>query len=537
MNIGQRLLALIAAAVTALLIVGSNALYQFNAVKTQVDNISNVTIEVLKLASEIQYQYRRSQTHTLRFLLQDNAEERAKLEASLLEAREKLGKAFFQYEAVVKSPKGIENLRAAQIAVAQYGAIQDQAHKLFRQGNPEESRHLMNTEGENAGNVANAAITKLVEDDFASTTHDITAIHAIEDKAFQLIVAVLAVSAIILALAGFLLVRSIRRPLKEMQDTMNTVSNSLDLTLRVKNTSRNEVGLAMTAFNRLLDSLQTSLKAVSEKVTQVAGSADEVSRTAGELAQTAGYASEAASAMAATVEEVTVSINHVAERTIEADALSRESGGQAATGGKVIEKTVQEIDGIVSDVRESADKIAALQTQTESIGTVVNTIKEIADQTNLLALNAAIEAARAGEQGRGFAVVADEVRKLAERTTASTQEIVGTILSVQTGANQAVARMQETMQRVEASVEAAREAGTAIHGIRNSSAQVVEHVADISSSLREQGEASNNMAQVVERVAQMSEENSAAAGQAAQSSATLQRLAQEMETAIRCYRV
>jgi methyl-accepting chemotaxis protein len=241
--------------------------------------------------------------------------------------------------------------------------------------------------------------------------------------------------------------------------------------------------------------------------------------------------------MAATVEEVTVSINHVAERTVEADALSRESGAQAEQGGAVIERTVAEIGDVCNDVRDSSVKIAALQKQTESIGMVVKTIKEIADQTNLLALNAAIEAARAGEQGRGFAVVADEVRKLAERTTNSTHEIETTILAVQAGADDAVSRMQATMARVEAGVAAAREAGGAIRSIRDGSAEVVSHVAEISHSIREQGVASHSMAQVVERVAQMSEQNSAAAGQTAQSSALLQQLAGEMETAIRRYRI
>jgi methyl-accepting chemotaxis protein len=536
-NIGQRLTALITGAVAVLLLVGGNALYQFKQVDAKVDDMSRVAVGGLEAGSTIRLLYRRAESYTLRFLLEDNDADRAKLAAGIQDAHVGLAKAYKDYEGTFADDTDRENFKQAKAAVENYNAVQDKARELFGQGNPDAARRLMNNEGETAADATTKAMRVLMDYNSSIADRDQREVNALQDSAINRIIAVLLAAVVLLAVSGFLLIRSIRKPLTEMQQTMDTVSASLDLTQRVKRTSRDEIGLAMNAFNRLLDSLQSSFRDMHQKIGEVSGSAGEVSRTAGELSQTAGYASEAASAMAATVEQVTVSINHVAERAVEADALSRESGQQAASGGAVIEKTVGEITAIAGDVRESAAKIAALQVQTESIGAVVSTIKEIADQTNLLALNAAIEAARAGEQGRGFAVVADEVRKLAERTTTSTQEIENTILAVQEGADQAVSCMQETVARVQASVEAAREAGSVIGGIRDSSSEVVAHVADISNSIREQGVASNSMAQVVERVAQMSEENSAAASQAAQSSATLQRLAEEMEATVKRYRV
>ncbi len=537
MNIGQRLTALVTGAVAILLLVGGNALYQFKQVEAHVNSLSNVAIRGLETGSTIRVLYRRAEAYSLRYMLEDNEADRAKLTSHIQETRDELTKAFAEYDSSITDPQDRSLFEAAKTSVNNYNAILDKARGIANRGNQEAALQIINNEGENAADATTEVMRKLMAHNSEVATRDIKAVSALQDEAFGRLVAVLVISITLLGIAGYMLIRSIRRPLIEMRSVMDKVCSSLDLTLRVNGSKQDEIGQAMSAFNRLLDNLQTSLRDMSQKITQVSGSAAEVSRTAGELSDTAGYASEAASTMASTVEEVTVSINHVAERAIEADALSRESGQQAAGGGTVIERTVGEITSIAGDVRESAGKIAALQAQTESIGAVVSTIKEIADQTNLLALNAAIEAARAGEQGRGFAVVADEVRKLAERTTASTQEIENTILAVQSGADQAVLRMQETVSRVEASVEAAREAGTAISGIRNSSAEVVKRVADISSSIREQGVASNSMAQVVERVAQMSEENSAAASQAAQSSATLQHLAEEMEATVKRYRV
>jgi len=161
----------------------------------------------------------------------------------------------------------------------------------------------------------------------------------------------------------------------------------------------------------------------------------------------------------------------------------------------------------------------------------------VADQTNLLALNAAIEAARAGEQGRGFAVVADEVRKLAERTSASTSEIAGTVDAMRSNAGSAVASMHGVVSKVAHGVERAQAANDSIKQIGDGSRNAVAMVEEIASAIREQGSATNNIATQVERIAQMSEESSAAAGNSAQTAQELDGLAADMQRIVSSYRL
>ena len=203
----------------------------------------------------------------------------------------------------------------------------------------------------------------------------------------------------------------------------------------------------------------------------------------------------------------------------------------------MIGQTVSDIQDIALTVNEAAELIHGLELHSQQISNVVAVIKEVADQTNLLALNAAIEAARAGEQGRGFAVVADEVRKLAERTSSSTKEIADTIDTMRSGARNAVTGMQGVVDKVAIGVERAQQANDSIKLIGAGSRNAVAMVEEIAAAIREQGSATNNIATQVERIAQMSEESSAAAGHSAIARQHLDPLAAEMRRIVSAYRL
>ena len=222
---------------------------------------------------------------------------------------------------------------------------------------------------------------------------------------------------------------------------------------------------------------------------------------------------------------MTVSINHVGDRAQEANRISSESGQLAISGERVINQTVSDIQDIASTVHEAAELIHGLEMHSQEISKVVAVIKEVADQTNLLALNAAIEAARAGEQGRGFAVVADEVRKLAERTASSSTEITKFVASMQSSTRAAVTGMASVVNRVEDGHKLSDQAAGQIGSIKVGASQVAEAINDISASLSEQSSVAQDIARRVENVAQMSDENTVAAKNTAQVAQELDQLA------------
>ncbi|MCL2876143.1 MAG: methyl-accepting chemotaxis protein [Betaproteobacteria bacterium] len=333
------------------------------------------------------------------------------------------------------------------------------------------------------------------------------------------------------------IIYSIVTPLSGLQKVIGEVERSGDLTRRMDVSSADEVGQTAASFNQLLSVLQTTLRDILDNVNRLDTAATELSTTAQQVAASSEMTSESSSAMAAAIEEMTVSVSHISQNAQETAEITQHTGELSQQGGDVIRQTVGEMHAMAEAVRESSKGIIELGKQSEQISSIVQVIKDVADQTNLLALNAAIEAARAGEQGRGFAVVADEVRKLAERTTSATGEIGAMISAIQSSSNSAVKTMGNATVRVESGVALADQAGSAITDIQEGAKQVRTHVGDITSVLAEQGVASQSIAQQVERVAQAAEENSAAARSSSEATKNIEQLTRSVRDAVLKFKV
>jgi len=288
----------------------------------------------------------------------------------------------------------------------------------------------------------------------------------------------------------------------------------------------------LAGMKEMQETLRKMIDEIVRGAEQLSGASEQLLHASEDVATRSRQQSESASAMAAAVEEMTVSIDHVAENAREAHTISVHSGDLSHKGSAVIQNAAAEMHNISEAVQSSSAIIEDLGQQSDQITSIVKTIREIADQTNLLALNAAIEAARAGEQGRGFAVVADEVRKLAERTSLSTTEIAGMVGKIQNGTRNAVSSMETGVVQAGKGVELAGQAGESITEIRDGAQRVMEVVNSISDAIREQGAASSEIARNIEQIARMSEESASAVQHTTDAARHLQQLSNSLHASV-----
>ena len=344
----------------------------------------------------------------------------------------------------------------------------------------------------------------------------------------------------VLALAGvlYLVLSGLLRPLNSLSRAMSYLSSgSGDLTRRMEVTSQDEIGKVAEAFNAFVGQLHSMFSEVRQHAEQLGKHIDELGQVSGQVADGSQRQAEAASATAATIEEVTTSITHIADSARDAEQVVNRTVEFTRESAQVVERSSSEIGQIAGTVRHLNDNLAALESRSTQINAIVNVIRDVADQTNLLALNAAIEAARAGEQGRGFAVVADEVRKLAERTSSATEEIARMIADIKESSGQSQETMDEAMSRVNHGLALAEQGGESIARIRDSAVRVVQVVNEISQALKEQSVASNDIALNVERIAQSASGNAQAVRQVAQASSSMRDLTSELHHAVHRFSV
>ena len=353
-----------------------------------------------------------------------------------------------------------------------------------------------------------------------------------ESKALRNMVLVVSIAAaLLLAIVVHFLITTRLRGLTTLVGSVEQLSaGNLRVSLpEADPASRNEVQVISLAFSRMAGQIRELVAGVAQTSAQLNTAASELQQAAGAALDSSAQASQSASGIAASVEELSVSIAQVADHAGEAARISEDARSVTLNGRTVVERTERELVRVAADIGESAQLIEALGERSQQISNVVGVIREIADQTNLLALNAAIEAARAGEQGRGFAVVADEVRKLAERTSVSTQEISATVQAILSETAGAVQRMQAVSGSMSESVDLAREAGVALSSIEERAQQTVGVVHGIADSTREQSTASQEIARLVESVAQAAEGTSGRAALNRERAQRLQQLANDLQ--------
>ena len=326
-------------------------------------------------------------------------------------------------------------------------------------------------------------------------------VYAAVTKSIELTTTIVIVALVVSLVLMVTLLKTITRPLSKLRKAMlDLTSGEGDLTRRLQIESHDEIGEIAQYFNSFMEQLHVMFKRVHEQTMTLNDSVKQLGDMTDNLQRDAQENAGIAEATAATVEEVTVSVAHIADNTRDAAQIVKYAGSLCADSSTSVTSVSNEIQNVAQSIHGLTQVIGDLESGSGKIGSVANVIKEIAEQTNLLALNAAIEAARAGEQGRGFAVVADEVRKLAARTSTATVEIDQLVSYMRQATIQAIASVQHTDGSVKAGVELMNVALRQMEAIQSSMIQVVDKTNEIRDAAEEQTRATEDLASSAENM-------------------------------------
>ncbi|WP_217476347.1 methyl-accepting chemotaxis protein [Stutzerimonas stutzeri] len=337
-------------------------------------------------------------------------------------------------------------------------------------------------------------------------------------------------------LAAWLITRQIILPLRSTLKDVERIAAG-DLTATAQITRRDELGTLQTGIQQMGTTLRELIGGIRDGVSQISSAAEELSAVTTQTSAGVNSQKEETDQVATAMHEMSATVQEVARNAEQAAQAATEADQEAHAGDHVVAEVIEQIERMAGEVVRSSEAMTALQSDSDKIGSVMNVIRAVAEQTNLLALNAAIEAARAGEAGRGFAVVADEVRGLAQRTQKSTEEIEQLVTALQDGTQQVSAIMQNSRNLTESSVALTRRAGASLARITRTVSNIQAMNQQIATAAEEQSAVAEEISRSVVNVRDVSEQTAAASEETAASSVELARLGSHLQTMVSRFRI
>ena len=501
--------------------------FQIQRIRSDNAEIAGNWLPSVQSAAKISQERLRHRVRSLEYMLPGSQEEKQNVERSLKKQADDVAGTVAAHRTLARSPEEQKILESVAGAFEAYRRSVNEAMQLAQAGDEGKAQAMRKDDWVKASNALRDQTDALAKFNTEGAKASAAAAEADGQLATHGSLIALVLGVVIAIASSFWTSRRLEYRLAVAVAAARRIADG-DLTGKLPTASADEIGRLIAAIDTMQASLRTAMKASNDQAGEVSAAANALTLGVEEMDRNAQAESAAAAAIAANVEELTVSINHVAEDTREANQLAADSDQRARSGRETVEAAVAEIQRVQIVVVDAAERIAELERQSGRISEIVVVIKDIADQTNLLALNAAIEAARAGEQGRGFAVVADEVRKLSERTAHSTGEITQTISAIQASTRLAVAGIRDGVQSVESGVRLTNDAGLAIAELQDMARRVAGVIGDISEALREQSAASSDVARRVEQIAMHAEETTNATARSGESARALERISAEM---------
>ncbi len=514
-----------------MLILGVFALNQMSKIRGAAENITQNSVPSIKSLDEFTQLTLRLRVLSYRLLVNREPDVQQKTLELLDMRNQQIRAAQVIYEKFISSPEEKTAYEQYVQLLAQYRQIEERMRSLSRGNQVEELRNLLNTDLLNNSEAINTALNRLLEINTQQTLDTNQQAAEQYSSAFNLVVALLVLATGLTLLFAWLLTRSITVPIANALSAAEEIAEG-NLTRPIKVDGNDEAGRLLRAMAKMQEKLRDTLQRISGSATQLASAAEELNCVTEESARGLTQQNNEIEQAATAVNEMTSAVEEVARNAVSTSEASKNATSSAGDGRDLVQETVSAIERMSSDVQGTASLIGDLANESRDIGKVLDVIRGLADQTNLLALNAAIEAARAGEAGRGFAVVADEVRALAHRTQQSTSEIERMIGSIQSGTEHAVDSMRNSTERAESTLNIARGAGLSLDTINSAIIEINERNLVIASAAEEQAQVAREVDRNLVNIRDLSVQSATGANQTSAASNELSRLAVDLNSMV-----
>ncbi|MDD2272462.1 MAG: methyl-accepting chemotaxis protein [Desulfuromonadaceae bacterium] len=535
MKVGVRLGLSFTVIVFMMMLVNGLIIFRSNQMKMTMDDLIHDKYRKTVLLNDIKGEINIIALTLRNLLIVEDSDALKKEVDSINGSREKIASLMDEFSTIVKTETDKELFKKLGDARLAYIESQKKVINLIEARNVGDAKKELLTTVRKAQEYYLYLSDKLIEHNKSNMEKTGNEAKAVANQSRNIVIGALAASVILSFLLATIIIRSITVPVKALLTALQKIAEG-DLTVQIGHTSSDEIGMLSNSFRMMINNLRNMISEVSNTSVHVASAANQLNFTAEQIATGAEEVAAQTVTVATASEEMSATSGDIAQNcqmAVESATLASES---AITGSRIVSSTIAAMEQISQQVSNTAQTVVVLGSRSDQIGDIVATIEDIADQTNLLALNAAIEAARAGEQGRGFAVVADEVRALAERTTKATREIGEMIKAIQNETKAAVVQMNMGVKEVEQGTANASRSGEALLEILKRINDVTMQINQIATAAEEQtattSEITNNIHQITEVLqgtASGSHESVKAAGLLNNSAEELQRLVRQFK--------
>ncbi|MDB5980888.1 MAG: mcpB 1 [Pseudomonas sp.] len=536
MNIAPRAFLGFAMIGVLMLILGIFALSQMSQIRSASEDITQNNVPAIRTLDKLVEHSVRLRVLSFRLILNRDPATQEKTIDLITKRDQQFAEAQATYAKLVDAPDEQEAYNQLLPLISEYRQLESRMFSLSRANQVEELGNLLNRELQQNSDQMGAALTKLVEINAQQLAVNDNQGAEQYSVAFKMVIGVLIVATLLTLLFAWLLTNSITQPIALALEAAEGIAEG-NLTRPIKVDGKDEAGRLLAAMLKMQEKLRDTLHRISGSATQLASAAEELNTVTDESARGLAQQNREIEQAATAVNQMTSAVEEVARNAVSTSDASKSATTSASDGRELVMETVGAIERMSGDVQSTAGLIGNLANESRDIGKVLDVIRGLADQTNLLALNAAIEAARAGEAGRGFAVVADEVRALAHRTQQSTSEIERMIGSIQGGTDKAVDSMRNSTERAESTLSIAKGAGIALDTINQAILQINERNLVIASAAEEQAQVAREVDRNLVNIRDLSVQSATGASQTSAASTELSRLAVDLNSMVSRFKV